>query len=104
MQFTHNIVSGGTFTLDDDADATLANSVSFLASAGHQHRVTLQGLPANHRLEAIECDGDDVIVQLDQRRVLINVNDDIVCTFVVVGKEHDKCLFHVNTIVLTCIH
>ena len=98
VEFTHNIVPGGTFSLDDDVDATLANSVSLSASNGDQHRVTLQGLPANHHLEAIECDSDDVIVQLDQRRVLINVNDGIVCTFVVVGKEHDLCLFHVNVL------
>ena len=66
-----------------------------------QYRVTLQGLPANHRLEAIECDSDDVTVQLGQRRVLVDYNDtDISCTFVLVGEMAFGIFFHLNAIVL----
>ena len=86
VQFTHNIQPQGAFTLDDDTDATHANNVTLTPAKPGQYRVTLQGLPVNHRLEAIECDSDDVTVQLDQRRVLVDHNDtDISCTFVLVG-------------------
>jgi len=97
VQFTHNIQPQGAFTLDDDTDATHANNVTLTPAKPGQYRVTLQGLPVNHRLEAIECDSDDVTVQLDQRRVLVDHNDtDISCTFVLVGEKNDSCLFHVH--------
>merc|ERR1712000_62153 len=72
VQFTHNVEPQGAFTLDHDTDATHANNVTLTPAKPGQYRVTLQGLPANHRLEAIECDSDDVTVQLDQRRVLVD--------------------------------
>lgn len=89
VQFTHNVEPNGAFTLDDDTDTTYDNSVALIATANTRSRVTLQGLPRQHRLESIACDSDDVIIDVEQRRVLIDFKDtDVVCTFVVVGKNY----------------
>ena len=87
VEFTHNITSGGSFSLDNnESDATFASEVTFTPDAAAQYAIVVPTPPLNYHIDAIQCDTIDVTVQLDQNRVLIDVDDvDIVCTFVLVG-------------------
>jgi len=87
VQFAHDVAPNGVFTLDDDADVTHDNSVTLTPDAPGQYTIALPTLAAHFRLDAIECNSDDVAVELDQRSVLVDFNNtDIACTFIVVGK------------------
>lgn len=87
MPFTHSVVSGGAFTLDnDDADNAYDSKARLTPDSSGRYLVTLEEVPEKHRLEAIECDSVDVTVELDQRRVFVDFDDqDVVCNFIIVG-------------------
>jgi len=87
VQFTHDVVTDGEFTLDhDESDATYASEVTFTPAAAAQYAIVVPTPPLNYHIDAIQCNTTDFTVQLDQNRVLIDVDDvDIVCTFVLVG-------------------
>ena len=89
VHFTHDVVPNGAFTLDDDNTPALSNVTVLSGEVGSRYRVTLDQLPEHHLLESIVCDNDTVIIDLQQRQVLIDLEEpDITCTFTVVGKKY----------------
>ena len=91
MSFTHTIETNGAFTLDNnDADASYDSIVVFTPDSSGQYDVIAPTLPVSYGLDAIQYNSDDVTVQLDQRRVSIDIDEeDIFCTFIFVGKTHE---------------
>ena len=89
IHFTHNVQYGGEFSLDDDNTSTLPNSITLHGASSNDYRVTVQGVANEYVVESIECDSDNVNVDVDQRRVIIQSGeDDVTCTFVLASKYY----------------
>ena len=79
FEFTRNF--GGNFFLDDDANLTLSNTITFSSLAPGTYTVN-EIEPSGWYLAAINCTGDDNIVIGDTGVTIdLDAGEDVTCTF-----------------------